>query len=130
MARIGEQGAAVRKHTDEGCDMASRREIVEVLFHAHFIVEEPPRGTVLDFSACLVALEAADERHILCILVLSVALFGAQGFARVAPAEGVPLHALFPSVAEGYHVKGRGDVCVVAIPGDCDAYAVVRAVLL
>ena len=63
MARIGEQGTAVREHADEGCDMTRRREVLEVLFHSRFVVKEPPRGTVLDLSARLCTLETTDERH-------------------------------------------------------------------
>ena len=58
--------------------------------------------------------------YILCVVVYSVAIFGIESTACVASAQGVPLYAFVPSIADCDIFKDEGDVGVVAVPGDCD----------
>ena len=59
MTRIRQERSAVGKHAYKRADMPRSGKIVEVLIHSDFVVEEPPRRSVLHFAFRLVRLETA-----------------------------------------------------------------------
>ena len=61
MARIRNEGAGVRQHADETAQQTQRSQRVQLVFHAVFLVAEPPAGTELNLARNAVALEVAQH---------------------------------------------------------------------
>ena len=61
MAGIAEEGAGVGEHANEITQKSQIAQGFHLLFHAGFVVIEPPGGAVLDLAGDGTVLEAADE---------------------------------------------------------------------
>ena len=61
MAGIAEEGAGVGEHANEITQKSQIAKGFHLLFHAGFVVIEPPGGAVLDLAGDGTVLEAADE---------------------------------------------------------------------
>ena len=61
MTRIGEELAAVSKHTYEAAEQAEVRESHHLLLHTVFLVEEPPSAAKLNLARDRAVLEVAEH---------------------------------------------------------------------